>query len=1219
MIKFGDAMSIFGSDAAAPTADSHKLLKLCKDFTLQSQKHHEQPELEITDATVESVLVHVAALGCSVLQARVDALPAAAVEVEETAADGLSTRATLQEDRNFTARDAELAQVGLVVEAVFTSVAPAPRNVLLLRGHPGLGKSAAAKQGLRLMQNMYAAASCCKDVHVPSIIRGRGAAAVEEDLVRWGRDLGAAIGVGSGAPPETVLSLLKTFLQQARYVVLIDDADEAGLQEALKHLPPSQKRCTLLVTSQMLQQKGVRAYVTAAEAGVAVSSSISVCELEPFSSDECMKLMQSLCPHPPPNPSDKPFPPYAPLYAHEAELLAAFEALIRLPLAVRFFGVWLRGRYHDDMKDAKQKATVAATAFDEAATGATVVQGLLAEWRKTSADVVLAAGAEHSRGLQGTVRLALHVLKSTPHAAACTQLLAMLALCPPVQTPWSLFDGGGAVQAALMTHGRRVVVNGQSICHASVVGENCRIPKLKLEAVAVNDEVKEGGKVSVRLSDGKMINVRGSDLRFAGDAVAEERDGRWTFQLSASPQSRHQAGRIMRQHDDGSFSVLLQAAHEGCHVQLQGLVARADLNGCFGYVCGACDSATQRWPVRVTLSSNDTKDMSLKADNLMPTGKVMARDGNGSMCAVPAFASGWLTAHRPGAEVLRFRREVVQGVRPEAVLPDVTDALGDVAATVSSSGLVDVIQAERRLGMHQLLQQAVRAELGDAHDGTMAALLEARCGCMGDEYGIDQRMYSVMREVVSAAAHVVGRMKAAAPWRAAWACGMRVRVLQLGRIVVGAESLEIRNFYNALDADLSALGEVEGRPAAAEFRAMHWWRRSVRGNERSHQALISEIEAAVKLSPNAATGWDCRVALATSQHFLSTWLDSSGQYDRAIELREHALRIKIATLGEMHASTAVTISNIGKSYSKKGQEDRAIELLERALRIQMATLGEMHAETAITFSSMGSSYSKKGQEDRAIEFFQRALRIEMAQLGEMHAKTAETICNMGTSYSKKGQEDRAIELYERALRIDMATLGEMHASTAETICNMGTSYSKKGQEDRAIELHERALRIKVTTFGEMHASTAETICNMGTSYSKKGQEDRAIEFYQRALRIKVFTLGEMHASTAETIRNMGTAYSKKGQCDRAIELYERALRIQTATLGEMHAATAGTISSMGASYGNKGHYERAIAETERALRICHAALGPHHPQTQQTSQNLANIQLAAADASRAGR
>ncbi len=138
------------------------------------------------------------------------------------------------------------------MEAVFTSDAPAPRDVLLLRGYPGLVKSAATKQGLRLMQDKYTAASCCKDVRVPSIIRGRVAAAAQEDFVRWGRDLGIKIGVGSGAPPDTVLPLLKAFLEKARYVVLIDDADKAGLQEALKHVPSLRLPCSLLVTSQML-------------------------------------------------------------------------------------------------------------------------------------------------------------------------------------------------------------------------------------------------------------------------------------------------------------------------------------------------------------------------------------------------------------------------------------------------------------------------------------------------------------------------------------------------------------------------------------------------------------------------------------------------------------------------------------------------------------------------------------------------------------------------------------------------------------------------------------------------------------------------------------------------------------------------------------------------------------------------------------------------------
>ncbi len=246
----------------------------------------------------------------------------------------------------------------------------------------------------------------------------------------------------------------------------------------------------------------------------------------------------------------------------------------------------------------------------------------------------------------------------------------------------------------------------------------------------MSDDVMEGGKVAVRSSDGKTINVRGSDLLFEGDAAAVDIDGYWMLPRRLGSKSE---GRVMQQHVDGSVSV-----------QLQGLLADADLNGFFGHVCGACDAASQRWPVRVTLPDGDTKDMSLKADNLVCSRQVMARDGNGGLCAVPAFASGWLTRQRPGAKVLRFRREDVEGVRAAGVLADVTDDLHAVAAAVGSSGLVEVNEATRTLGMHQLLQQAVRAELGDAHDDAMAALLEARCSCMGDADDVDERMYSVM-------------------------------------------------------------------------------------------------------------------------------------------------------------------------------------------------------------------------------------------------------------------------------------------------------------------------------------------------------------------------------------------------------------------------------------------------------------------------------------------
>ena len=88
-------------------------------------------------------------------------------------------------------------------------------------------------------------------------------------------------------------------------------------------------------------------------------------------------------------------------------------------------------------------------------------------------------------------------------------------------------------------------------------------------------------------------------------------------------------------------------------------------------------------------------------------------------------------------------------------------------------------------------------------------------------------------------------------------------------------------------------------------------------------------------------------------------------HDRAIELYERALRIPMATWGEMHASTAATISNMGTSYSRKGQDDRAIELFERALRICHAVLGPHHPQTQRTEESLANVKSNAAQQSRA--------------------------------------------------------------------------------------------------------------------------------------------------------------------------------------------------------------------------------------------------------------
>jgi tetratricopeptide (TPR) repeat protein len=94
---------------------------------------------------------------------------------------------------------------------------------------------------------------------------------------------------------------------------------------------------------------------------------------------------------------------------------------------------------------------------------------------------------------------------------------------------------------------------------------------------------------------------------------------------------------------------------------------------------------------------------------------------------------------------------------------------------------------------------------------------------------------------------------------------------------------------------------------------------------------------------------------------------------------------------------------MGGAYSNKGQYDRAIELYERALRIKEATLGEMHAETAATISSMGATYYEKGQYDRATALTERALHIRRSALGPQHPQTLKTQQNLAVILSAAGR------------------------------------------------------------------------------------------------------------------------------------------------------------------------------------------------------------------------
>jgi hypothetical protein len=253
----------------------------------------------------------------------------------------------------------------------------------------------------------------------------------------------------------------------------------------------------------------------------------------------------------------------------------------------------------------------------------------------------------------------------------------------------------------------------------------------------------------------------------------------------------------------------------------------------------------------------------------------------------------------------------------------------------------------RSFTLHPLIQRVLREELGCEHDGTIAAMIEARCGCFGDNDDcIDGGKRRVMREVAAAAGHVLDRMKDDSLQRAAWICAMRARVLQMNWLVTESDSPACGIQYGHLQDDLNRL-----QGAAPDVRDV--------AACRDRPAEICHAQLAT-------------IAAGDSMSTLGMPVYNAGQCDRGLDVLHRALHCYSA-LGSVwgpccmlpHSTSAAvssSIRSIGRFIRHKGllsgDFKRAIALYEHALRVFILHFAHIDADIAGTKAWQGIAYGE---------------------------------------------------------------------------------------------------------------------------------------------------------------------------------------------------------------------------------------------------------------------
>jgi tetratricopeptide (TPR) repeat protein len=75
---------------------------------------------------------------------------------------------------------------------------------------------------------------------------------------------------------------------------------------------------------------------------------------------------------------------------------------------------------------------------------------------------------------------------------------------------------------------------------------------------------------------------------------------------------------------------------------------------------------------------------------------------------------------------------------------------------------------------------------------------------------------------------------------------------------------------------------------------------------------------------------------------------------------------------------------MGKAWADKGNYTKAIEYYEQALKVTALAFGDEHPNVAEALNQLGRVWADKGEIDQAVDYFRNALTMSQHLLGTQH-------------------------------------------------------------------------------------------------------------------------------------------------------------------------------------------------------------------------------------------
>lgn len=328
-------------------------------------------------------------------------------------------------------------------------------------------------------------------------------------------------------------------------------------------------------------------------------------------------------------------------------------------------------------------------------------------------------------------------------------------------------------------------------------------------------------------------------------------------------------------------------------------------------------------------------------------------------------------------------------------------------------------------------------------------------------------------------------------------------------------------------------------------------------------------------------------------YFGGKYTEAVNLYNKAMENGKNIGKNKLARI----------LNNLANVYKTIGNYDKAQDFFEQALKLREKILGNDHLEVAITLNNIGDLYLEKNQYKKALLTLERALDIEKKILDVDDDLIITTRNNIASLHQKNNNYKIALKIYNE----NLIFLGKNRKESTETIQilnNMAALYSAQGDINKAEACYNRALGIFTKIYGDNHPQIVYILNNLASLYSDNKQSGKAIEIYKKVIRIFEENISTTHLNLAITFNNLATIYQDNGQYDEALLLYNKSINIKEKFFKEDSMEIANALNTLALLHFKMNNYSKSEEYLRKVLKICEIQLGKNDTKTQYTQQNL---------------